>query len=386
MKSLSSIITLGTAGPGLKFRARAYGGDIEAMLRDVLSLANASVDGHRYIVAGVDENVAGRRQLRDIPDVDFSRSPSYVQLVADHIEPALRIKYYPVSIHGKQVGIVEIGDCADKPYMMRIDYSETLRRGDAYSRVGTRSVKLGRSQLRSMFEAQFRDSVSSDQVEIGFAGDQIAKFRDLRTVDIRERPSSVAGEKLQELLDVRSKARRRGATSLVARLTHARLYGSDSPYEYRSPEELEAELARIQDEYRDYDERFLFEEHGERVQMVVYNQGDEALRNASLTIILPAHEEFLVAESPPKYFRNNEFVELSADQRSKYPKVTLSDGAIQITTTIGEVPPGEVKESFAQPLRIFAGLALRGRRIGLQYVLCASNLRKPAKGKLKLML
>ena len=173
---------------------------------------------------------------------------------------------------------------------------------------------------------------------------------------------------------------------MVARLTHARLYGSDSPYEYRSPEELEAELARIQEEYVDQDARFLFEEHGDEVQMVIYNQAEEALRDASLTVVLPAHEEFLVAESLPKRQRNNQFVEPSENERSSYPTVAVSDGAIQVTCPLGEVPPGQVVESFAQPLRICAGLGLRGRRIGLQYVLSASNLRMPAKGRLKLML
>ena len=34
--------------------------------------------------------------------------------------------------------------------MMRIDYSETLRRGDAYARVNTNTVKLGRRQLQAL--------------------------------------------------------------------------------------------------------------------------------------------------------------------------------------------------------------------------------------------
>ncbi|MEM9402636.1 MAG: ATP-binding protein [Pseudomonadota bacterium] len=385
MKSLSTMITHGTDGAGLKFRARAYGGSgIEELLRDVLAMANAAVDGHRYIVTGVDQDGLARRQLRGVPDTDFARSPSYVSLVADHIEPPLRIKYFPISLHDKQIGIVEIGDCPDKPYMMRTDYSETLRRGDAYARVGTRAVKLGRRQLKTMFEAQFRDSMTSDQVEIGFAGEQIAKFRQLRTFDIGARPSLVASKKLREFLEARRRARRRGDTSMMARLTHARLYGSDSPYEYRSPEELEAELARVQSEYVERDAEFLFSEHGDRLQMVIYNQGQEALRDVSLTVVLPSHEEFLVAESIPGQAVSS--ARRVSDGQPCYPQVTVSDGAIQVTTTIGEVAPGDVVESFTQPLRICAGHALRGRRIGLQYVLSASNLRKPAKGKLKLVL
>ncbi|MEM1174912.1 MAG: ATP-binding protein [Pseudomonadota bacterium] len=387
MKSLSNIVTHGTVGAGLKLRARAYGGGgIEDLLRDVLAMANASVDGHRYLVNGVDEDATGRRQLRDVPEADFTRSPSYLTLVAEYIEPAVRIKYYPVDVHGKRIGVFEIGDCADKPYMMRSDYSKTLRRGDAYARVGSSSVKLGRNQLKRMFEAQFRDALSSDQVEVGFAGDHITKFRSLQTFDIASLPSAVASGKLQEFLDVRDQARSRGETSMVARLTHARLYGSDSPYEYRSPDELQAELSRIQDEYVDHDERFLFEEHGERLQMAIYNQSEEALRNASLTVVMPAHEEFLVAQSLPKHSRGSGFVARSEKEQAAYPTVAVHEGAIQITAMLGDVAPGDMVDGFNQPLRVFAGIGLRGRRIGLQYVLSASNLRKPAKGKLRLVL
>ena len=34
--------------------------------------------------------------------------------------------------------VCEIGDCQDRPYMMHVDHSETLRRGDAYLRAPAR--------------------------------------------------------------------------------------------------------------------------------------------------------------------------------------------------------------------------------------------------------
>ena len=59
--------------------------------------------------------------------------------------------------------------------MMRIDYSEKLRRGDAYMRVNDAAIKMGRRQLSDLFERKFRDSVSAGDIEIGFPGEIIHK-------------------------------------------------------------------------------------------------------------------------------------------------------------------------------------------------------------------
>jgi predicted HTH transcriptional regulator len=101
----------------------------------VLALANASVEGSRYIVVGVDFDDKGRKQTHSVQNEDFSGKPSYQALANEFIEPPVRIRYKPLSVDGARVGVFEIGDCQDRPYMMRVDYAETLRRGDAYKRV-----------------------------------------------------------------------------------------------------------------------------------------------------------------------------------------------------------------------------------------------------------
>jgi len=78
-------------------------------------------------------------------------------------------------IEGKRIGVCEISYCGDRPYMMRADFSETLRRGDAYIRVQDGAVKMGRRRLQDMFEERFNESVASENVEIGFPGEIMRK-------------------------------------------------------------------------------------------------------------------------------------------------------------------------------------------------------------------
>lgn len=386
MNRLARIARSATPSSGVQFRGTAYGKHgVQEFLRDVLAMANADVDGPRYIVTGASFDANGLKTIHALDSDDFSGKPAYQALANDHIEPPLKIRYEPVTVDGKRVGVYEIGDCQDRPYMMRIDYSETLRRGDAYLRVDDAVVKMGRRQLQAMFESKFRDSVSAASIELGFPGEIIHKDRRIATCNLGSLPSTIASTKLRELIKAKSRVRASAANTLVARLTHARLFGSDSPYEDRSTRELLAEMHQIERRYRDEDEHFLFEEHGVPLQLVVLNQGEEEIVDASLTIVLPNHSDLHVASRLPKLRRDGALFERATAEQSDYPAVSLRDASIHVAAKLGRIVPAHPTEVFSTPLRLCIGTKLAGRRVGIRYSLFAQNLRAPATGKLRLL-
>jgi hypothetical protein len=319
MNRLTHIARSTTPDSGIQFQKQPYGTKgVESFLRDVLAMANASVDGPRYIVIGSDFDGRGRKRVHPVSEKDFAGKPPYQSLANEYIEPPLRLRYKPVSLDGQRVGVFEIGDSRDRPYMMRIDYSETLRRGDAYMRVGDTAMKMGRQQLQALFERKFRDSVSGKDIEVGFAGDIIHKNLTLPTCDLEKLPSAVAAEKLEQLIKIQLNSRNSGSTSVMARLVHARLYGSDDPYVSRTPDELMKEMEQIQHEYRDHDRYFLFETNREEVQLIVYNQGGEAIVDASIHLVLPKDDDLYVADRLPRIQRNEKFVDRLAGEHRRW--------------------------------------------------------------------
>ena len=385
MDPLLKIARSATPESGVQFRSQAYGeAGMRAFLRDVIALANASVEGNRYIVIGVDFDLKGRKRTHKIASSDFAGKPSYQALASEFVEPAVRIRYKPVSFDGTRVGVFEIGDCQDRPYMMRIDFDERLRRGDAYKRVNDAVVKMGRRQLMDLFERKFRDAVSAGDIEIGFPGEIIHKELGLRTCDLSKMPSALASNKLEEMLQIRNMSRRSGSTTMVARLTHARLYGTQEPYVDRSTEEIMAELADIRSKYRNQDDHFLFNDRAQQLQLVVYNQGEDTLTDASLSLALPNHNSFYVADKLPPRLVNDGYIARTPDEIADYPGVTLKDNAIQVNCFVGDIQPGAPIEVFRTPLRVCCGTDIQGRRFGIRYALNAQNLRAPATGQLKL--
>ena len=165
LRSMTNVARIARAAQpctAVQFRKSSYGhSGLRRFLRDVMAMANASVDGPRYIVIGVDIDAKGHRKIREVSRDDFNGKPSYQSIVSEHVEPPIRVKYQPVTVDGKRLGMFEIGDCQDRPYMMRIDHSETLRRGDAYVRIEKTAIKMGRRQLQAMFERRRRPCVEA---------------------------------------------------------------------------------------------------------------------------------------------------------------------------------------------------------------------------------
>lgn len=359
---------------------------MQEFLRDVLAMANASVDGPRYIITGAEIDHKGRKRMFSVDKDDFSGKPAYQSLANDQIEPPMRIRYQPVMVEGERMGVYEIGDCQDRPYMMRIDFSETLRRGDAYARVNNSAVKLGRRQLLTLFEKKFRDSLSAANIEIGFPGSIIHKDHRIKTCSLAKLPSLVASAKLQELIQAKDRVHASASNTAVARLTHARLFGTDSPYEERSTDEIIEEMRQMERQYLNQDNHFLFTEKKSELQLVIFNQGDEPVQDASLTLLLPNHDAFHVATQLPKVPKKDQYVSRTPAEQADYPAVSMRDDSIQISVKLDSIPPGEPINVFTLPLRLCVGNELRGRRLGIQYTLFAQNLREPAKGKLRLLL
>ena len=269
--------------------------------------------------------------------------------------------------------------------MMRTDHSETLRRGDAYLRVENMPVKMGRRQLQSMFEKKFVDSVGAEKVEIGFPGEIIHKDLRINSVDLSDLPSTLASEKIMELMGIHTDKKNRGSTTVIARMVHARLFGSDDPYENRTRDELQEDLDQIKQKHAIEDQHFLFEGNVESLQLVVLNQGEEAIEEASLKLVMPRHDAFHVARQLPRQRRGGKFVERTPEELADYPSVNIKDDAVHISSILGDVPPDSPKLAFTIPLRICVGTDLAGRKFGINYALDGRNFRRPATGKLRLL-
>ncbi len=387
MNTLEKIVREGKEGEQVLFRRGAYTRQSqEELLRDVVSLANANVEGERVIILGVEPGVFGATVF-DIPREAIDGTHRYHGVIRDFIEPPLNMLARSLTVDGKHLVALILDDCQDKPYMMRADHSASLRRGDAWIRVKTENQRMGRRQLEAVFADRFAEALYTGKVEVGFDGNMLSQEMTVNTADAELLPSKDAKEKLTTLIEAKEQ---KGAiadeNTFITRLTHARLFGADQPYQSHSVSELRKELDNLVERYRDHDDYFRFEQHGQKVNLALVNQSEQELKGASIALMVPRASKFLLARRAPVNPANELKARKVYDDESSYPTVSELEKAYQVTENLGNVAPGQSLLAFKEPLRLFADKSLAGQKVTLFYKLYGRNLRQPISGKLFLKL
>jgi len=85
-------------------------------------------------------------------DMNKSDNTTYEQLVHENIDPELGVSYFQHYYHGELVGIIELGDCKDRPYMMKKDYGDKLKKGNCFIRKGSHQMLAARIDLEKIYE------------------------------------------------------------------------------------------------------------------------------------------------------------------------------------------------------------------------------------------
>ncbi len=387
MSKLDQIIRSGRAGTALLFRPRPYRGKEQAVfLRDVISLANAEVEGTRLIVVGVERDQGNELQICPVPQSDFSRDPSYQDIAREFIEPPLRLRYLPHEIDGMRIGLIQISGCNDRPYMMRADHSAALRRGDCWIRTATGSFRMGRSQFESIFATKLAKPHPGSSLEVGFRGDYVLKELTVAVHDVAKLPSVAHQARLRQMLEVEKQVAASGGTTRIVRLTHARLFGAESEYVNADCQALEREIEASAERFWHEDQVHMFVNNGASLDFVVFNHGESLIREASMAVLMPNLPELVVARSLPGGRPGDRVAGVDCDAGEAYPSVSMrADGAISISDNIGDLAPGAMRSVFRIPPRIFAASGLAGTRMAVRYELSARDLAVPSRGRLKVI-
>lgn len=366
MSTLEELIQSGSPATPIQFRPTPYGSKGEAeFLRDLLAMANANVKGPRLIVIGVDPNATGPGRVSSVDQADFQID--YAEIARTNIEPPVQLTYRPVAHGNNHIGIFQIVDCQDRPYMMRDDHSAALHRGDAWVRINDQSFRLGRGQLQALFQSNFKDSIGVERVEVGFAGVAGNQPLVLPVCDLNQLPSVVAASKIRALLNTKTNSSGSGNTTMMLRLTHAKAYGSNDPYKDQSVEELTAKLDDIAQQHQVDDQNFMFEVNGCDLQLRILNQADGPIEDGTVTLTIPQVAGLQVARRPDD---------------PGYPAIDAKDDYLLVTVRLGEIPPGSPIQLFQTPIKLCVSNALKGQRLNLGYTLFGRNLGSPVGGQL----
>lgn len=356
----------------------------EALLKDLMAMANANVSGDRYIVIGVKHRSGGAREFLGISEDEFTDSAVYHQIARENIEPEIHFTYEPYRFDDVLLGVFRVYDCTDPPYMMRKQFGPGLRSGDAYIRKGTHQARVTRPDLdrilRKRIEAGF-----TGELRIGFEAEEILEEISLPAVGAIELPSQRAAETIRAILEEREKASRDPS---LAKFGHL-VIGAGSlspvlgptPYARRSNEELRKNLEHVKDTYRDADLFTVLEQNAVKINLMLLNEGDSYVEDASVHVTIPKTEGLVVADKiytePESYDPLSGYVPVPAFDKMYYPQVKDCGEYIEVVAGIGDLRHGIPTAAFEKPLRLFLGPPLIGTTVRLECTVHGKQLREP---------
>lgn len=138
------------------------------MIKDILSFANSTMCGDKYIIFNVDDETRQlcNMKIDSLPDVSEING-----LLREYCEPYIGIELCCFSYKETNVAYIKIpADYSDKPYMVKKDYAREgrtlLQQGQVFVRRNSDNYKANRRDLDEIYESREKRSIQVCKGEI----------------------------------------------------------------------------------------------------------------------------------------------------------------------------------------------------------------------------
>lgn len=353
------------------------------LIKDVLSMANADVEGDRYIIIGVDFDNQNQRILVGVDQSVIPDPADYQQLIHENIFPDVMLDVFCHPLDDKVFGIIKIRPCDDGPYEMRKDFGP-LKKGDRWIRKGTFQTPILREDLDRIYNKRNSRSRFTGEIKISFDenGSQEAVFS---AIGDYLKPSDYHKWKIEKALELkRNPPPPKDHSSVAARMQSIAegysLSNLMNPFDYNrsSIEELEEKLSTVRDDHKEADQYELFEKQGQQLHLTIANNSNQYLVDTRLTLEIPRYG-ICVAEQVYDEPSSGMLLPIASPYSirwkvNNYPSVEYTESFIKITKKIGDVPHLIPTEVFIIPPRIAFSKNLIGATIEAKCTIHARNL------------
>ncbi len=404
--NLDDIIEYDEESTNLDFKKEEYHkNDYASLIKDISSMANAVNNEIKRIVIGVKHSPGEDKEFIGVENL--TDQATLENVIQENIEPNINFKYYPYKFKNITLGIIEIYDNFDKPYMMRKDYS-TLKKGDMWIRKGSRQSRVTREDLDKMFD--FRKKVAFDnKVTIGF-GKELKKEIYISKSDISREtfPSEVRKKELEDLikkLDERYSINSEKKGSEPSSLAKFVLAGTDLFGEFRdsdksirvgydsltnfpvyqNKEEILNTIKNIGNIYYDNDCYYLYEENSTKFNCQIYNDGTEFLEDVKIELFFDS-AIFDISEEIYEKPRTSLLLYTDTKVDYNYPMVYTYDNYIIAEYYHDQIRHKTLSDVFDEDLRILIKSNVDAKETEVKYKIGAKNLANHIEGSIKIII
>jgi hypothetical protein len=377
---IADIIKYENENTAVDFKATEYKKEtFHELLKDVIAMANAYIDSEKYIICGVklkgqEREILGLKNVTD--------SATYQQIISNNIEPELSIDYFPFDFNGITLGVLKISDCIDKPYMMKKDFGEKLKRGDCFIRKGSFTDRLLRTDLDNILNKRIKQSKFNGIVECFFSisNDCVLEVKVPRDVNF---PSDIQKAKIEKIIREKEETLQKFDNTIKRTLVDIDIpMIGGTPYENRSLATLRQNLKNVKETYLDDDLYFLSKEVAKRINFTISNKGSEYLLDSTIEVIIEKAEGLIMLEriyaKPISAGLLTPIIPSTPSWDSmNYPKIIEEAKVYKIIESVGDIKHNVPQNALRVPFRIAFGANLVNSKISIKIFLHCKNLISP---------
>lgn len=362
--------------------------DQEELVKEVIGLANADVDGPRNILFGVNAAAIEGSGIVGIAESDMADLKKAHRLLSELVEPVLHLAFIYDRINGKLVGTLEIDGCDDGPYVVAKDFSDALSQGRCWVREGyvLRDVESADLAQRSTPEPAEEPTRTTEppRIAVGFNDDPDCQLLEMPVPDTSNPPFALEKQKAGRSSEI-GKAIKETIGTVTTRIlslgrprpqeSAADLGESDMATQFEESEEAGKLIS-------DADNHYFFEEKALKLNLCVCNKGSEGIKDVSVELGLPRTPDFDVADrlyiSP--FDKRSEY----EIRKLGYPEVNRRADSVRVRSSIGYLAPDSPEQAFKSALRLAVGPGMQRRKMAVLYKVRGPDGKKLCKGRLKI--
>jgi len=356
----------------------------EELVKEVIGLANADVDGPRHILFGFNAGAMEGSGIVGIDESAMANLKKAHRAISALIEPVVHLAFIYDIVEGKLVGALEIDGCDEGPYVVGKDFSEGLSHGQAWIREGRELRSADAAELAPINLPELTKPSKPPPIDVGFNDTPDCQFLEMPVPDTSDPPFAKDKKTAKKSLDFKETIK-----ETVGTITTRILRLGRGPEPVPVADTGEIDMDSETDVFRatvtlfgDADNHYFYEEKALQMNLAVCNKGTESLEDVTIELGFPRLADFDVADRLyPSPFDKRSPYEL---KNLGYPEVERIDNGILVRNVIGALRPGSPAQAFKCALRMAVGPGMLGRKLAIRYMLRGKNDRNLGKGRLKI--
>jgi len=309
--------------------------DREALVKEVIGLANAKVDGPRAILFGV--NPGGLNgSVVGIPADAISELKKAHRLVSSLVEPLLELAFIFDSLNGKLVGALEIDGCEFGPYFVAQNLSDELQRGGCWIREDRELRKVERHELMNghAHAAVETPTLAAEDVNIsvGFSEDPDSDVIEIAVPDTSNPPFAEEDDEFSKTATLTQ------AIKDTVSTVKTQILGMKQTAKPSAKNDGQADVSEDADKLvAAAKQHYYYEERAVQLDLSLCNKGEKDIPEVSVELGFPRLPGFDIADR----LHTSPFDKRSEAELAKlgYPTVTRRDDAIKVRSSIELLEP-----------------------------------------------